>query len=81
MAMEVYTAAQEWPISLPAEPDRDRPLVARRPDGVETHRYIYEYQAWWLDSMLPYSWSAIVAAAIRDGQTLVSLPVETGDGE
>lgn len=74
MVMEVWTADQEWPIILPAEPPRDRPLVARNAEGDEVGRWRYEHGAWCVDDL--WFWSALVARAMRNGWTLVSLPAD-----
>lgn len=87
MVVEFLDESQEWPINLPPEPERDRPLEARK-NGVTKSRWDWDDAKgmWLLESSHGYAspwhwhWFSIVSNAMQWGHELVSLPV-TGDGE
>lgn len=84
MVMEVYTDGQEWPIDLPAEPPRERELVARREDGSVAARWHYDAQFAkgghvWLAKFGAYNgaFNSIVSTCMVRRWTLHSLPPDT----
>lgn len=81
MVVEFLDEAQEWPITLPPEPERDRPIEARDEARV-CDRWEFVDGDWKSTNPVGkrYYWSEIVSLCLYRGWALVSLP-KTGDGE
>jgi len=75
MVMEVYTAEQEWPISLPGEPPHDRWLEARDEEGAVSAQWFWnDIDGEWVGFGAPESFYDIVATCGRNHWSLQSLP-------
>lgn len=82
MAVEVLDQSQPWPITLPEEPPRDRYVLVRNADGSPARNgFRHNGRAWIGDGTFGYglTWPRLVAWAMEEGLTLLSIPSETGD--
>lgn len=79
MVVEVLREDQPWPIELPAEPPRHRPLEAVRPstgDVVARGESLSGGWHWAHESIgvVPWSWPSIISWCMANGLELRSLP-------